>query len=160
MFQMNYSRTQKGFTLLEILITLAIVVILSAIIIVPFSNFRASKLLEVTSNEVVSLLVQARADTISSKNASQYGVHFEASRVVLFAGDTFVDGNPGNFELSIDPVLQISNITLAGSGSDVIFERITGSTAQPGTVMLGVVADASQFKIITIDPAGVAEQVH
>ncbi|OIO33079.1 MAG: hypothetical protein COZ49_03610 [Candidatus Yonathbacteria bacterium CG_4_10_14_3_um_filter_47_65] len=152
---MRYLSEHKGFTALEVLLVVALFAILASIVIPPFAEFRTSKMIETISGEVVSLLAEARADTISSKNDSQYGVHFESSRAVFFKGSVFTEPDSDNFEIAIDPVVEISDIVLASGGSDVVFEKITGATSEPGMITISVVSDPSQSSTVTIAATGI-----
>ena len=99
-----------------------------------------------------------RAVTIKSSfvDSSKYGVHFEASRVVLFKGNTYDANDPDNEEYLLRGNT-LSPITLTGGGSDVVFERLNGKTNQSGTVTISSVSDPSRSKVITIRGTGIVE---
>ena len=145
----------KGFTLIEILITIAIAGIIMLIVTGAFSSATGIKALEKDTGVVLSLLEQARNQTLSAKGALVYGVHFEADKAVLFSGASYSSSDPSNVIEPINPLVQISTIALAGGGSDVIFKRLTGETDQSGTVTFSIVA--GQTKVITIFTTGVAQ---
>jgi len=145
-----------GFTLLEILMTIAIFTIITVIIVAPLSDFRASRVLDAGVEDVVTILNEARIDTLSSKNNSQYGVHFESTRMVLFKGTTFVEPDSNNKEVLFDSALEMPSILLNGSGVDVVFERLSGSTNQYGTIVLRVKNNPSTSITITIEQTGIA----
>lgn len=70
---------KKGFSLIELLIVIALIMIL---ILVIFSNFykRKSTLdLDLTTKQIASILNEARSRAISQDKDSQWGVHFENS---------------------------------------------------------------------------------
>jgi len=50
----------------------------------------------------------------------------------------------------------VFNITLAGGGSDVIFNRLTGETSQNGVITLSSPSTA-QIKTVTVYKTGVVE---
>lgn len=56
---------QKGITMLEILIVLAIIAIISTIVILNLSSFRNERAIRNTIEDVISLLNEARNNTIS-----------------------------------------------------------------------------------------------
>ncbi|PIR58157.1 MAG: hypothetical protein COU71_00185 [Parcubacteria group bacterium CG10_big_fil_rev_8_21_14_0_10_38_31] len=148
----------KGFTLIEFIIAISIVLVLATLAIISFSSFRNNQALSNSFSGVISIINEAKIDTISSKDGSSYGVHFEADRVVLFKGVTFSEPNPDNKEFEFSPLVEISLITLNGGGSDMAFKRLTGKTDQYGSLILRVKSDISKTKTINITPSGSINQ--
>ncbi len=151
---MKTTGIKKGFTVVELLIVVAIVGTLASIVLVPFMGFRDTKVLDATADDIVSLLSEARQDTLLSKGASQYGVHFEATRMVYFKGTMFSEPNVNNKEVIFDSIVQLSSILFTG-GDDVVFQRLTGKTTNSGSTTLQVVSDTSREIIIIVEPTGV-----
>lgn len=141
----------RGFTMLELLMVFAISFVLFAAVSVPFSSYRESQVLNASAEEIASLLNEARASSIASRESSQYGVHFEATRAVLFKGATW-SGAPASYnkEFLFDGIVTIASTTLSGGGSDIVFEPLTGETLNYGTVTLQSKRDASKQKTVTV----------
>ncbi len=135
----------QGFTLVEILIAVAIIVLITAVIIWPFAAFRNAKLLDGAAEDIISLLDEARTRTLSSDGAIQYGVYFESAKITLL---------PDNKEVALHNSLIISDINLTGGDTTVMFKRLTGATDQSGAVTVSLSADNSQQRVVTISPAG------
>lgn len=146
----------QGFTALELLMVVAILVILSVIIITPFAAFRNSKVLDTTSEETLALLSEARGNTLSAKDGYQYGVHFEASQIVLYRGATYSSSDVNNKAAVLDSAIEVSSIVLTGGGSDILFDKLTGKTAQSGSVVIRVKSDTTKTRTITIVGTGIA----
>ncbi|MDO8590467.1 MAG: prepilin-type N-terminal cleavage/methylation domain-containing protein, partial [bacterium] len=144
----------KGFTLIEILIVLVIAGIITLIVTGAFSKATGREALDKETALTLSLLNQARSQTLSAKGALTYGVHFETTKAVLFIGPTYSSGASSNVTEPMNPLVEISDITLAGGGSDVVFNRLTGETGQIGTVTLSLVASSTQSKTITVFATG------
>jgi len=156
---MNYFKIKKnkGISIIEILIVISIIVIISAIAIPNLSKFHNQQALQNTTEDVISLLNEARNSTISSKNSNTYGIHFQSDKVILFAGASFTS-DPSNKQVDLDSSVTIpvaGGINLNGGGSDIVFARITGDTTEYGTIIIRLVKDATQQKIITISKIGV-----
>lgn len=147
----------KGFSLIEILIAIAIIVTLVILVLVSFSGLSANKTLIGSAEETVSLIKEARSKTFSSKESSQYGIHFETSRIVLFKGDTFSEPNPDNIEVTINSLVEISDISLNDGGNDLVFQRLTGKTNEFGSITFRLKNDISKTKIITINSSGIID---
>ncbi len=148
----------KGISVMEILIVISIIVILASIVVLNLSQFRREQALQNTTSDLISLLNEARNNTISSKNSTNYGVHFESARAVSFIGGTFTETVSTNKQIDIDSSVSIpasGGISLNGGGSDVIFTRISGDTLNYGTIIVRLTSDATRQKIITINKTGV-----
>ncbi len=149
-------KSKSGLTLVEILIVIAVLAILTAVVAVPFSSFREAQAVNSSAALLVSFLKDARSAAVSSKGSSQYGVHFETARAVSFKGVAWSEPSPDNREIPLDSTVSISLISLAGGGSDVLFEQLTGETSQYGTIEVSSKANPSKKKVITILQSGVA----
>lgn len=150
----------KGISLLEIIIIISIIGILLAIIIPVLSDFQKSQSLKNTTENVTSILNKAKADSNSSLDSSNYGVHFETYKAVYFKGTTYSSSNSSNKEVVFDSGIIIpvgSGLSLSGGGSDIIFPKITGDVVGYGSIKLQQLSNATSFKMITISKLGVIE---
>lgn len=148
---------RKGFSLIEIIIVIAIFAALFVITLTAFSRFNNNQALNRSVSEVTSILNEARALTLASKNNAVYGVHFLSDRVTLFTGQIFSPSDPDNEVNVISSKVSISNIALSGGGDDIIFQRLTGKTNQNGTITLSLISDSSKSKTITVEVSGIIE---
>lgn len=146
----------RGFTVIELLASISIIVVLATIVFGSINSFRNSKALQIVSEDILSLLDEAKNNTLSSKNNYAYGVHFESAKIVLFQAPTYSDLNPNNKTIEIDNAVQIYGIALAGEGSGVIFQKLTGKTSQNGTIIIRLKSDNSKTKTIKIEGSGIA----
>ena len=148
---------RQGFTLIEIIIAISIMVLLISVSIVSYRYFEKSTELEKTTQKIISILKLAQAKTIASDEASQYGVHFESNKFILFKGSEYQLGSENNKIYNIPNRLEIYNINLSGEGSDIIFQRINGGTEQNGNIGLRIISNPSELKTINIKSSGVIE---
>lgn len=145
----------KGISLIEVLIVISIISIIVAIAIPSFSSFKNNQILKNTTEDIISLLSEARNNTISSKNSMNYGVHFEEHRIVLFPGITYTESS-SNKEIVFEDIITIPSqdgIALYGGGDDIIFNRITGDTSNYGTIKIQI--NNNLQKIINVNKIGV-----
>lgn len=140
-----------GFTLIEILITVMIIGLLTATIIPSLLNFRRNSLLNTETQQVVTLINRARILAVSSKNDAQFGVHLETGKVVLFQGATYTAGLSTNEEHIIATGLTLSSISINGGGSEILFEKVTGSTTKNATTTLLVSGTTSSSTILILN---------
>lgn len=147
----------KGLTFIEIVIATAIILVITTFTLVTLNTFRENQSLKNAVNETVSLINQARSKTLSSQDFSQFGVHFESSRAVLFKGITFSEPNADNIVFSLPASIEISGISLNGGGANVIFQKLTGKTDQSGTIIFRVKNDITKTKTINIINTGIID---
>lgn len=147
----------KGFTILEILFALAILVLVVTMITFSFSKLNASQALDKSAVLVASILDEARSLTLSSKGDSQYGVHFESSQVILFKGASYLSSDPSNITTELHPLVGLGNINLSGGSLDVTFKRLTGHTDQAGSVEVFLTASPSDLHIVNISATGISD---
>ncbi|MEK7090140.1 MAG: LamG-like jellyroll fold domain-containing protein [Patescibacteria group bacterium] len=151
----NNSRNPKaGFTVFELLIVVAILAVIGVVIVSVFHNFRAPIILNSAAEVGVSALNDARSKTLSSKSSKQYGVHFASSSVTLFRSATYLASDSENKENIFSTDAEISCISLNGGGTNVVFDRLTGETANYGTVIYRLANQPSTTRKIVILPSG------
>ncbi|OGY25276.1 MAG: hypothetical protein A2Z11_02835, partial [Candidatus Woykebacteria bacterium RBG_16_43_9] len=149
---------RQGFTLIELLIVTAIIAILLVIVLSRIGSFGSQTDLNTTAQRIISTLETARNQTLASEDAvglgSVYGVHFETTKYVLFKGATYnpLDANNKENDLSTTQFSAIN--VLPVGGSDVVFDRVRGTTSNSGSVTLQLVADASKTKTIVVNTLG------
>lgn len=128
------SSQQKGFTLIEILIVITIVVMISGLLMVGFQNFASYQQFNQAAGDVEFTLKQTRLNARSALVDQPHGVHFSTNSITQFYGGTYVPGDPNNqviqYELvTIDPYLT--------SGVDtIVFSKLTGIPSATGTVVI------------------------
>jgi prepilin-type N-terminal cleavage/methylation domain-containing protein len=147
---------RSGFSILEMLVVLTILSLVTIIIVNVFASFRKSQALDKDTETIVEVLRQARSQTISSINASQYGVRITSSKATLFTGATYSSSATTNQDFLLQPTDTIVTISLTGGGSDVVFNRISGETGQYGTVVISS-PTSSRTKTVTIYKTGLVE---
>lgn len=148
---------RAGFTLVEMVVVVAIVVMIAALATVSFSTVTARQALDKSTDAVVAVLAQARSLTISAKGASAYGVRLLSTGPVLFAGTTYNSADVTNKPFVLDPRLSLANISLAGAGSDVLFNKLTGTTTQNGTFRVIITGTPTIYRTVTIYATGIVE---
>ena len=142
-----------GFTLLEIVVSIAILILIASAASVSFSNSRNVRELTTASQNVLSILRTAQSKTLAGEENSQWGVHIEQTQVVLFRGVSYA-GAGFTEAYPLPSTIEIANISLAGSGSDIIFKRIEGTTDETGIFELRVKSDTAKTFSVTVESSG------
>lgn len=140
-----------GFSLIEVIMVLAIIGILIYIIVPSFNKMREDQVLKTTTQEVVSSINKARSQSISSVNSSEYGIHFQSDKIALFKGTTYSPSDANNEYIILSSGASLSSINLTGGAIDIYFDRLTGAPNKIGSVTVSV---SSRTKVITISATG------
>jgi Tfp pilus assembly protein FimT len=142
----------KGFTLIEILISIAIMMVMISIGITVFYSSKKAATLTASSDGVISTLEQARSNALSGKDGSDYGVRFSTSTYTFFTGDTYNSSDSSNIIYQTNAGTTITS-SLGGSGNTVVFYRLTGLPSATGTVTVSQ-QSPSKSHVITIGSQG------
>ncbi len=147
---------KKGFTVVELLVILGVLILLVSIFLSTFVQFRKHQSLLMDTDTIVGVLRQARNQTLSSQNSVNYGVHITAPTVTLFVGPSYSAGAGNNQVFSLSSTDTIVNVALTGGGSDVIFNRLSGETAQNGSITVSS-PGIPENKTVTIYKTGLVD---
>ena len=148
----NNNFSQKGFTLIELLVVLAIIAVLITIALANFGTFGRQVDLDTTTQRVLSTLRLARNQTLASEGESQYGVHFEQAKYVLFKGDDYATSTDKKEYLLTST--EIYQINLTGGGSDVVFERVRGNTNSSGNIKVRLISEQTRSQTVLVNASG------
>ena len=152
----NMVGCKRGVSVVELLVAIAILGIILAVVLTPFSKSRERATLDSAVVDILTGISQARSKTLASMDSSSYGVHFASNEVIIFKGTSFSSGDPDNDTISITQPAAVSDVTLdgeSGSSGEFYFSRLSGSPSASGTV---TVSSPSYSKTITITATGSA----
>lgn len=141
---------------MELLIVIAVMTVILSISFYFFSGVGKNDALEKDVAGLTSFIRDARLLSVTSKNSSAFGIHLENNRAVLFEGNVYVAGGPNEKIIEFSKYIYMSAHALNTAGSDIVFERLTGSTSDFGTVTLSL-TDDSTSSTITILRTGVIQ---
>ena len=151
----------KGITILEIIIVISITILIASIVTLNLSDSKRARTLENATSEIISLINKSRNNTISSLNSSNYSIHFDSDKVVLFLGSTYDPNAITNEVMVLESSLEIPislGVSLNGGGSDIVFQKITGETNNYGTINIRLKTDINTYRTININQLGVVSE--
>jgi len=146
--------TKKGFTLLELLIVIAILAIISTIGAGFYINYNKNIEINSVSKNIVSDLKQAQSRSMSGSGDFKWGIHFvNGSEDYYELFSTPTDYNSGLKVISSKYYLSNGinfSVPVPDSSIDVIFDKING-----GTINSSIVLESSDLtKTISISSIG------
>ncbi|MEK7452987.1 MAG: type II secretion system protein [Patescibacteria group bacterium] len=153
-------KTSKGFTLMEVLIVSAILVILSSAIGITLFSYQRDTTLKSTEKDIINYLRIANQKAISGEDANldgaseKWGIRFTNSTddyYQLFYGNSFLEAN--TTEKIYLPTSLIFSDPSEGQNKDFIFNRVNGATTSD-FVIISLLGDATQLKTITVNSNG------
>lgn len=148
---------KRAFTLMEILIVIAVTSIVLTIVVSAFNNVAKTQALDKDYISIASIIDQAKSLSINSKSASQYGVYFSSSTVSLFKGADYFTGVVSQ-AYTLNNKVHVAEINLVGSSTDqFVFDRLTGYSSASGTVSVALKEASSTSRLIRIYSTGTIE---
>ena len=142
----------KGFTLLELLIVISIMIIVGGVVMGSLADARERMALRGASAEVAGALLKARTSALMGRGTSNHGVYFEdATHLRIFQGSSF-PGVGETVDLSI-----LGPVTLPASvaGTSIIFSRLTGET--PSNYSMDLAHPSGRTTNISVNHEGVID---
>jgi len=149
---------QRGFTVMEVLIVVAILVVLGAIVIGDYATYQKKTDLQNAVQEFIAVLQVAQERTLASDNGAQYGVHISTAVspniYTLFQGASYASRVTSYDQPhSVPKNVQFSSLNI-GAANDIVFDRLVGTTANSGSLSLQNTVDTSQTKTLYISGQG------
>jgi len=147
---------KKGFSLVEVLVVLAIMGIVASIVLAGFNSFSKSKSVSIGAETITAILRQARNETLTSKDSLAYGVNFGTNKITIFVAPTYSEGVVTNRDFTLNNNNTNLTVSLSGGGTAVVFSKLNGETTQNGTITVSV-PGVSNTKTVTIYKTGLVE---
>lgn len=146
-----YKRFTAGFTMLEIVISVAILALIVSLSLGALSSFRERQSLVSEGEGIASLVRDARTRTLAGQGGTAWSVFFSSTAVILFPGTSYVVGGPNQVVRDIPAHMTLST-ALLGGGSTLSFERLVGTTNQAGTISL---SSGASTLVLRVEQGGV-----
>lgn len=116
-------KMQKGFTLIEIILVIAIISILSVSVFTASSRFLITNHLDNSVNNLISSLRTAQINAMNTKGDGNWGVKIENKTITLFFGESYSSRNSVYDETFKIPA------SVSVADTEVVFEKVTGDVS-------------------------------
>lgn len=143
---MKQKKLLKGYTLIEVLLTVSLMVLLVGISIPIYQNFQILNELDSAVNLTVRSLRSAQLQAQSVQLDSQWGVSFVSNTVTIYKGATYATRDATYDQSYSIPV----NVTVTGV-SDIAYTQVFGDTSTTGTITF---TNFNKVKTIVINSKG------
>ncbi len=148
-----------GLTYIELLVVLGLFSLISLLSFSSYANWQKEVTLVNSADELKSSISLAQAKAIAAAGNKNWGVHLEEGQYVLFSGSFYDIANPDNKIKELRGVKIVNPETsladgAGGYGSDLVFGKYTGQTANIGQITVAANSDPSKTKVISIQDNG------
>lgn len=144
---------KRGFTLIELMVVVAIAGALTAIVVSSFNNSRIRKEQDGIIQGLVSHLEKQKADAQAGKGGSSYGIKFQADSYVLYVGAAYSAVSPSNSTITIDGDFSIDD-TIVNAANVIHFSRINGGANETATITVSHITDQVEPRYVTVEQSG------
>ena len=143
-------QSQAGFTLLEMLLSVAIIGMLAGLSVPVYESFNRRNDLDITAQTVTAMLRRAAAYARLGQNDSAWSVAIQSNTITLFRGLDYATRNTAYDETASIP----GSVTPSGM-SEVEFAEFTALPVATGSITL--TSSTSDVRTITINAKGMVE---
>jgi prepilin-type N-terminal cleavage/methylation domain-containing protein len=148
-FQSPYN-FQKGFTLIELILVIAIISILMALSASIGSSFLVRNYTQNTVNDLISKLRIAQLNSLLAKKDKEWGVRIQGNQIILFAGTSYTTR-----DVSVDEVTPYPNtISIGPNNSEYVFTKLTGNS---NVATITISNNIGESEVININQEGIVD---
>jgi len=127
----------KGFTLIEVVLTISIIAIFLGISSFVDQSFFNRKLLKEEKSVLVSILQNAQNKAMNNINGNDYGVHINKTAYVIFWEFPYDETNLSNEIIARNKNIKIYSTNLLNNDEvEVIFLQLSGDVKTTGKIDL------------------------
>jgi prepilin-type N-terminal cleavage/methylation domain-containing protein len=150
--------TKKGFTLMELMVTVTLIVVLVVVATLNLTGSRNKTNLDGTTRQIGALLREAQSNAMNDKQGVGWGIHLDntgaAPFYALFASSTYATSTiVGRYPLTAGIIYATATLP-QGSAINITFTQITGIVSASTSITLYVAGAPSLSSTISIASSG------
>lgn len=139
---------KKGFTLLEVLLSVAILSLVAGFGAPIFQSFQTRNSLDIAAVEIAQSMRRAQILAQAADGDTTWGVSIQSGQTTLFRGASFA-GRDTDYDEAFDLP---SSITPSGVG-EIVFAKLTGLPQTTGAVTL--TSSTNETRSVAVNSKGV-----
>lgn len=147
---MNHLAHESGFTLVELLLSIAIITILTGVSLPVYESFVRRNDLDLTTQSIAFMLRRAETYARAVNRDSVWSVEMQASTVTLFQGTVFASRNT-----AYDETLSVPGSVTLGGLAEVQFAKVTAIPNTTGSITLA--STTNDTRTITVNAKGMVD---
>jgi prepilin-type N-terminal cleavage/methylation domain-containing protein len=140
-------KINNGFTLLEVLLSVALITILGGISLAAYYSLFSRNDLDVAKNQIAQSLGRASFLSSASVGDTTWGVKVLPGNVVIFKGESYASR-----DANYDEIYSISSSVTPSGLLEIIFYKMTGFPGSVGAIIL--TSTNGETRTITINSKG------
>lgn len=137
----------RGFTLIEMLLSVAIIALLAGLSLPVFQSFNTRNEVDISSQSLVSALRRAQVYAKAGYDESPWGVAVQQNNIVLYKGASYATR-----DAALDEITPVSPTTTITGLNDIPFAQQSGLPQTSGSITLTNVD--SETRTVTINTKG------
>ncbi len=140
-------KNNHGFTLIEILLSVAAIMIIGSIAIPVYQSFQVRNDLDIAATTIAQTQRRAQILAQASDGDISWGIRRQPGSVILFQGASYATR-----DVTKDEIFEIpASITMSGI-SELVFAKFTGMPTITGTI--GLTSTINETRTVTINAKG------
>jgi type II secretory pathway pseudopilin PulG len=139
---MKRRRAKSGLTIVELLLVLGIFSVLGVGLGVGAFSLLFQSYFTNTVERVVRTLHTAQIYSLSGRNDSAWGVHYESGMIVLFKGTDYASRDP-----AFDALTGIPEAVAVTGWNDLYFDRLRGVPSVPLSILIEISGRAGTISV-------------
>lgn len=143
-------KNQKGFTLIEMTLTVALVFYIGLISVMFYSSFYLKNAANSVTQDLAFSLRKAQTYSMAGRQGSSWGVSFTGGSIIVFKGATYATRIAAFDEVHSVP----STLSISGF-NETVFARMTGYPNATSTV---IITGGGRSRTLAINVQGIVSQ--
>lgn len=137
----------RGFTLLEVMLSVAIIALIAGLGTPIYQGFQVRNDLDVAANSVATSLRRAQILSQAVDGDTSWGLSIQSGEITLFRGASYASRSA-----EYDEVFNLQGSITPSGVSEIVYEKFTGIPQTTGTIIL--TSNANETRNIIINEKG------
>jgi len=155
-------RNKRGFSLIELVAVMAISATLFGLVVFNLVGTQKASEIGAACDTLVTDMASQQTKAMlgaGTSSGTNYGIHFQSDRYILFQGNTYNPSDSNNFTITIDSGLSFTNILFPNG--NLVFSSTSGTVSgylNGSNYVILKDTQGSKSKTVTVNRYGVVTQ--